>query len=381
MASIRERPRKDGTICFAVLYWIGDRQSSTPFDDKKSAEAFRLAVEVHGPQRACTMYGIDPSPRRRAEPEDAMTLVDWVRHYIDNLTGNEQYTTDVYNRYLENDIHPFFGDVGLAALEREDVVRWIKHMESTPTKRTGKPLAPKTIANKHGFLSGALNGAVKAKLIPGNPAANNRLPRKTGSDDDSDDKDIRMLSQEEFARLEAAGTVAYWKPFVRFLVLSGCRWGEATALRPGDVDRRAGTVRVLRAWKKSSLGYNIGAPKTKRSKRVINVDRTLLAQLDYSHEYLFTNTNGRPIRYGSFKGNVWDRAVAAAQLDPRPTPHALRHTCASWMLNSGVALTTVSRHLGHESIKVTADIYGDVDRTTHAAAADIIGQLLREEPE
>jgi integrase len=46
------------------------------------------------------------------------------------------------------------------------------------------------------------------------------------------------------------------------------------------------------------------------------------------------------------------------------------------MLNAGVPITTVSRHLGHESIKITADIYGDVDRASHQAAADVMSKLL-----
>ena len=67
-----------------------------------------------------------------------------------------------------------------------------------------------------------------------------------------------------------------------------------------------------------------------------------------------------------------------ANLDqPWPTPHDLRHTCASWMLNSGVVpLSTVSRHLGHENIQITVDTYGDVDRDSFKAAADVMAKLL-----
>jgi integrase len=74
-----------------------------------------------------------------------------------------------------------------------------------------------------------------------------------------------------------------WRPLVEFLVASGCRWGEATALHPSDVDRSAGTVRVMRAWKRTydRGGYEIGPPKTKRSIRTINVPKPVLDKLDY----------------------------------------------------------------------------------------------------
>ncbi|WP_205878330.1 tyrosine-type recombinase/integrase [Mycobacterium camsae] len=41
---------------------------------------------------------------------------------------------------------------------------------------------------------------------------------------------------------------------------------------------------------------------------------------------------------------------------PAPTPHALRHACASWVLSAGVPMPAVYRHLGHESALMTADI-------------------------
>lgn len=375
MAWIKTRPRGDGSTAYLVVYKIDGHQGGLTFDTEKTAQAFKAAVEAHGARRALEMHKVDPEPRRRTK--GGLTLPQWIRRHIDDLTGVEQYTIDTYERYLRMDIKPFFGDVPLTALTPEDIGRWVKHMETTNTEKTGRPLSPKSIKNKHGFLSGALAAAVAKNLIPGNPAAGRRLPRVTGDRDEEDDvdKDIRMLSHDEFAALLAA-TTEYWRPFVEFLVASGCRWGEATALRPADVDAEHGTVRIRRAWKHSSKGYTIGVPKTARSRRTVNVPDALLAKLDYDHEWLFVNRAGGPIRYQGFRRRVWDKAVARSKVDPPPTPHALRHTCGSWMLNAGVPIMTVSRHLGHESIKVTADIYGHVDRTSHRAAADVMGKLL-----
>lgn len=372
MASIRKRPRADGSWTHAVLYTIDGRQSSLPFNDPRAAEAFRQAVEVHGAARALSMHGIDATPRRHES--GALTVAQWVRRHIDHLTGVEQYTLDVYERYLANDIAPVLGDIPLAELAEEDIAQWVKRMETEPSPKTKRIVKPKTIANKHGFLSGALAAAVP-KHIPANPAAGRRLPRATGDDDD-DAHEKRMLSRDEYDRLLAAGSVPYWKPLVQFLVTSGCRWGEAVGLKPGDVDRKAGTVRIRRAWKHSSKGYTIGPTKTKKSNRKIDVPAAVLDGLDYGHEWLFVNTLGRPVRYYAFKANIWNRAVVKSELDPAPTPHDLRHTCASWMLAAGVPITTVSRHLGHENIQITVDTYADVDRAAFKAAADVMGKLL-----
>ncbi len=237
--------------------------------------------------------------------------------------------------------------------------------------RRGTGHSPKTLRNKYGFLSGALGAAVP-KLIPANPCAGRRLPRGDGESD----HDMRMLTRDEFTALLTAVT-PHWKPLVEFMVASGMRWGEVVALQPRHVDVKAGTVKVRQAWKYSDTeGYYLGPPKTKRSRRTVDVPARILEGLDLSNEWVFVNRDGGPIRYHGFKPRVWDKAVARAGLDPRPTPHDLRHTYASWQLAGGIPITVVSRQLGHESIQVTVDIYGDVDRSSTRAAADFMDQIL-----
>lgn len=361
MASIRTRNRKDGTTGYAVLFTIDNRQTSVTFDDQPTAEKFRDMVDHVGGKRAMAAWEIADIPKTLTR---GMTLAEWLRRHIDHLTGVEQKTLDDYNRYRDRDIVGFFGDIPLTALTPDDIALWVNHLEASGN-------SPKTIRNKHGFLSAALGKAVP-EHIPSNPAAGRRLPRGSGDDDE-----MRMLTRDEFAALLEA-TTEPWRPLLNFMVASGARWGEVSALKPSDVDQAAGTVKIRRAWKYSSNGYEIGPPKTKRSRRTISVPTSVLSQLDYSHEYLFTNRAGGPVRYQGFRRRVWDKAVARAELDPAPTPHDLRHTCASWMLTGGVPITVVSRHLGHESIKITVDIYGDVDRASAALAADFMAGALTE---
>jgi integrase len=184
----------------------------------------------------------------------------------------------------------------------------------------------KTIANKHGFLAGALNVAVRDGHLKANPCDGNRLPRW-------DREEMVFLERDEFQTLLAAVT-DYWRPLVEFLVSSGCRWSEATALKPADVDARAGTVRVKRAWKTGDGGYTLGVPKTKKSVRTINVPKRVLEQLDLTGDWLFTNSGrGRagdtgPVRIHSFNPNVWTPAVTRARnagLAKKPRVHDLRH--------------------------------------------------------
>ncbi|WAY18451.1 N-terminal phage integrase SAM-like domain-containing protein [Mycolicibacterium fortuitum] len=187
MAAISERTRSDDVTVWDVSYRFGGRGSkkgSLTFTDKKTAQAFKAAVDAHGAARALEMHGLNPSPR---STKTALTVADWVKHHIDHLTGVEQYTIDKYREYLRNDIGPHLGVIPLAKLTTEDVAKWVKWME-THGGRDGKGHAPKTLRNKHGFLSAALNSAV-GKHIESNPAAGRRLPRG----DADDNHDMRML--------------------------------------------------------------------------------------------------------------------------------------------------------------------------------------------
>lgn len=166
-----------------------------------------------------------------------------------------------------------------------------------------------------------------------------------------------FLESDEFSILLDSVT-PYWRPLVQFLVSSGCRWSEATALQPRDIDQRAGTVRVRRAWKTGAGSYTLGVPKTQKSVRTINVPTRVLVELDYTGEWVFTNSGrGRagdtgPVRIHSFNPNVWTPVVARARdngLTKKPRIHNLRHTCASWLIQAGRPLPSVQQHMGHES--------------------------------
>lgn len=372
MASIRSNVRGDGTVAHRVFFRFGDgTQSCYTFDTEAMAETFKTAVNELGAEKAIALHRLEREARAATT---SLTVQQWLTHHIDHLTGVDPRTIEDYQSYVRKDIAPILGALPLNGLSRDDVKSWVQSMER-------KRASAKTIANKHGFLSAALAGAVVAGRIPSNPAAGTRLPR-------GEKQEMVFLSKEHFTLLLGEITEC-WRPLVEFLVASGCRWSEATALKPSDVDRAHHTVRIARAWKRGGGGYRIGAPKTRRSVRTINVPASVLDKLDYTGDWLFTNPGGgaggpspkrrgagAPVRAPNFRANVWLPAVARAKLTPRPRIHDLRHTCASWLIQAGTPLPVIQRHLGHESIQTTVDVYGHLDRRSAQAAADAIGKLL-----
>jgi integrase len=369
VASLRTRQRKDGTAYTSVLYVHQGKQTSSSFNDHAEALRFQGVCNRLGPAEALRIW-------EAATPGDGHTVASFIDGHLDVLSGVEKKTIAEYRRYLSRDIEPTLGHIPLSTLSRTDISRWVNNMRENGS--TGK-----TIQNKLGFLSGCLNVAAREGLMPANPAAGVRLPRTVA-------REMTFLTKEQYALLRAGFTERY-QPLLDFLVASGCRFSEATALTPSDVDRVNNTVRISKAWKRtpgSDEGkYELGQPKTRGSIRTVNVPKSVLDQIDYSREWLFTNSHGGPIRLYSWRTNVWVNSLAKARRKDPKNPdkvalekhlriHDLRHTCASWLLSAGVPLIIVSAHLGHEDTSVTAKIYGHLDRTAGQAAAAAMAKML-----
>lgn len=372
VASLRRATRKSGTEYVQVLYRLDGKQTSTSFEDLATATKFKGLVDKFGAAQAVSTLGTDPDLV-------TMTVQEWIEHYIEHLTGLRKSTLWDYRSYLRKDIGPALGDLPLTGLTREHLATWTQDLAAAGA-------SGKTISNKHGFLSSALNAAVQAGRIPANPAVGQRLPT-------SERPDMICLSQADFARL-LLNVTDYWKPLVEFLVASGARWSEATALRPADVDLATNTVRITRAWKRTydRGGYELGPPKTKKSVRTINVPRTTLEKVDLTGEWVFRNKAGTFVKSNGFHDRVWSAAVERtwptkdADGNPlkstpeapiiKPRIHDLRHTCASWLVLAGVPLPVVQQHLGHESIDTTIGLYSHIDRRSMAVAADVIEAAL-----
>jgi integrase len=208
-----------------------------------------------------------------------------------------------------------------------------------------------------------------------------------------------LLSTAEVGLILAQLT-PWYRPFVRFLVGTGLRWGEATALQISDVvlDGPTPSVRVIRAWKRGGDGRPyLGTPKTKRSRRTVSLPDSLVADLRElcagrgSGEFVFVNTQGGPVLNASFWPKHWSKAIAAAQnpvdasgapdpsaprLTKSPRIHDLRHTHASWLIAQGTDLFVVQRRLGHESITTTMDRYTHLLPEQQISAAAAAGRAL-----
>lgn len=159
-----------------------------------------------------------------------------------------------------------------------------------------------------------------------------------------------------------------YKDFTQFLVMTGTRFGETTAVTVADVDLLAkpATVRITRAWKRGgSNEFYVGPTKTGAGKRTVSMVPVLVEILiplvasRQGNDLLFTAGTGGRIAHSIYWQKCWVPTVKAAPtagLKKTPRIHDLRHTHASWLNRDGVSLFTISRSLGHASTRTTEEV-------------------------
>lgn len=225
MATVRARTAKDGTRSWAVLYRADGRQTSTTFDDPHLAELFRLHFEAGGLQAALTWIAQYAPPEPGVEPYTVRELAEAYLAWKTPRVRSDRTIAD-YRRDVSNRILPTFGGLPGAAVTDTQVQDWIDAM-------TGA-LSPKTIAGYHALLSGMFGWGSSSRggrVVPSNPCLNTDLPRRTK-------QRARGLRPSEWAILHQAATELYpdAADLLLFLVGSGWRWSEATALQVSQID-------------------------------------------------------------------------------------------------------------------------------------------------
>jgi integrase/recombinase XerD len=133
------------------------------------------------------------------------------------------------------------------------------------------------------------------------------------------------------------------------LYRSGLRVSEIVALRAGDVDFKAHTVRVLhgKGDKATTRGFHPSADDALA--RWIDTRR----QRGIRNGTLFCTLDGGPL-HPQYVRNLLHRLGARAGIEKRVHPHGLRHTYAVELEKAGVPVSQISKLLGHSSIAVTS---------------------------
>lgn len=254
---------------------------------------------------------------------------------------------------IANHLNPAWEGWRLPAISRIEVQGWVKRMQADD-------IGPHAIRHAYNLLSTMLGAAVDEGLIVESPCRRIDLPATPL-------KLPEWLTHEQVEaiceQLPPQHRAAAW-----LMAWCGLRWGEAAGLKVGGVNflRR----RVLVHGVLTQHGRFKEYPKTSKSRREISAPPhvlDLLAPLAVSKgpdDLLFLTE--RPYRgelrpWSGANWRVrWYEAIEKARAAhpelgiPAYSPHSLRHSAASWLVQDGVPLYDVQRLLGHESPSITA---------------------------
>ncbi len=183
-----------------------------------------------------------------------------------------------------------------------------------------------------------------------------KIPRY--SDDAKSRRAHKYLEREELDALLEAMTVTHHRQLTLFLALSGCRIGEALALRPEDVDLDKRQIHITKTY--ISQLEKDGPTKTAGSTRDIYIQEELIPLLKEIRPGTYFFDHGGRVHYAAYKEYL--AAVSLRTLGRKITPHTLRHTHTSLLAAAGVPLETIARRLGHQDTKTTLDIYMHVTK-------------------
>jgi integrase len=280
-----------------------------------------------------------------------------------------------YRGLLDVVILPKWKDEPLRDIDHERLQTWITWLSTDPAARRHKKkgdenagLSPARVIHTHRVVHQVFAYAIRAKYLAANPADNIELPSKPQSKDLALTHDqVRQLAVETAnapvrQRSDTRRSLTSLAAIVRFLSYSGIRFGEAAALRVGDVDLNKRRVKVSKGITRvRGQGRIEGDTKTHQRRAVPILVAACVEELRQAvegrdpDEFLFPGPDGGPMSEGWFRVR-FDKAVAKLGYGD-VTPHTLRHTAGSLALSEGVSVVTVQRLLGHRNPTTTMNVY------------------------
>lgn len=297
-----------------------------------------------------------------------LLLHDWLDQWAASYRGSTSEairanTLADYRADLKWPREHFGSSVRLNRVSRHKVEEFVAWLAAQPG-RNGKPVAASTTKRRFAPFRIAMTAAYERGLLARNPCDKVVIPRPR----EIADKGPKVLTRGQVLALLQA-TPQQWRPLVRFAAETGCRISEIVALQFMDLDLDGArpTVRIRRAYVRQTMG----PPKSRHGERMIRLSPGMADELramreralaravrvgPIDDELVFATGKGTLLDQRNLRTRVLDPARKQAGLPPIGW-HTLRHTCGSLLLEDGVSIKAIQKHLGHHAASFTLDVY------------------------
>lgn len=286
-------------------------------------------------------------------------------------------TRTSYQGNLDKWIYPALGALKMPEITPANISALLLSMQAQ-----GKALS--TCVKVYTVVHSLFKMAYMADVIQKNPM--DKVERPKARKGEVQGKEVEAFTVEEVQHiLDSLKTEPLkWQAFMRLLIDTGIRRGEACGLRWKDVDFEANTITVAgNLCYTPEKGVYLDTPKNGHT-RTVDVDRDvmkLLRSLRTSQkiisQYVFSQENGEPIHPQS--PTRYMKKFAERYDVPNLHPHKLRHTFASISITYGADIASVSEKLGHTDKAMTLRRYTHADQESMKRASNIFRDAIKKQ--
>jgi len=280
--------------------------------------------------------------------------------YQRDVKENRVTTLAFYTQQLKL-MRPHFGPLPMKDITEQHVVQYLNYLKNTYLTEAGEPLSPKTIRHHYRVLSVLFKYALKTDCISVNPLDRVDVPKIPQHKVDALTKEEALDFIKAIEKLPLRQRLLY-----TLLLTTGMRRGECFGLQWADVDVTNAVVYVRRnVTYMPRDGIVIGEPKTEMGARTLPLTATVVKMLEQyrakenptDDSYLFHAADSlykpqNPTYITKHMGKFMKRMNL-----PAMSPHDLRHTCASLLIQSGADIKSVQDILGHADASTTLNFY------------------------
>ena len=236
-------------------------------------------------------------------------------------------------------------------INHKTVRKYLAEMQSSGLSRA-------TMARKLASLRSFVKFMCREDILPGNPIANVSTPKQ-------DRRLPRFLYPTEIDMLLNAPNTSRVlgrrdKAILETMYASGVRVSELVAINMGDIDWGEETILIRGKGNKERLAPLGRQAKTALLDYMENSRNHLLQADKATNEAVFLNRFGGRLSGRSIR-NIIDKYVEEVAITQKVSPHTLRHSFATHLLNGGADLRSVQELLGHVKLSTT-QIYTHLTR-------------------
>lgn len=322
-----------------------------------------------------------------AEYEDAhgsifagmdMTVDAWFEYWIENVKSKNARpkTVELYMKQYKRYVSPAIGQMPI-----RNVLPIHCQAILNGLCEEGKHNA--TISSVRAQMSTLFGGALENGVVDRNPVTDSV---RCNGGLESEPREA-MTIEEQKAFLGAAGKSRYYLQYA-FVLQTGLRVGELSALRWGDIDMKGRKMRIERTmgringeWRegptKSAAGRRT-VPLTDEAIRILEAQKAKskgkkVSQMQYA-DLVFTGKQGFPVTDCAYDAEAYRYCDIAGIR--RISMHILRHTFATRCIEAGMQPKTLQTILGHATIAMTMDTYVHVSDEGRMREMDAAQQYL-----